>query len=131
MATQVVIASPSYSTYQATPSRARAKGKALRPKPSTEQPPQDGADEESDEIIICEILNFTTPKKIKIKKEKKDKKAKSKKSTRKRTSSAPRTPLALRNPPVEDDLHLTSLFGSISGDEDRDEADRSIHRPRN
>jgi len=28
-----------------------------------------------------------------------------------------------RNPPVEDDLHLKSLFGCISGDEDRDEAD--------
>jgi hypothetical protein len=34
-----------------------------------------------------------------------------------RTSSAPRTPIALRNPNVEDDLHLGSLFGSMSEDE--------------
>ncbi|EFX78709.1 hypothetical protein DAPPUDRAFT_105070 [Daphnia pulex] len=94
---QSEIASTAYEAYQATPSRAKAK------------------EEDSDEIIIFEILNFTTPKKIKIKKEKKDKKPK--KGTRVRTSSASRTPLALRNPPLEDDLYLGSLFGSMSEDE--------------
>lgn len=41
------------------------------------------------------------------------------KGTKGRTLSAPRT----RTPPVENDLGLRELFGSISGDEEKDEAD--------
>ncbi|EFX63695.1 hypothetical protein DAPPUDRAFT_118943 [Daphnia pulex] len=92
------------------------QGKALRPESTAEPPTEIGSEDDSDEIIICKILNLQTPKKVKVKNEKKD--GKSRKSAKVRKSSAPRTPLALRNPLVEDDLHLGSLLGSMSEDED-------------
>jgi hypothetical protein len=61
---------------------------------------------------------------MKIKKEKKERKAKVKpKVTKGCTLSAPLTPLALRAPLEENDLGLRELFGSISGDEVKDEED--------
>ncbi|EFX70724.1 hypothetical protein DAPPUDRAFT_112455 [Daphnia pulex] len=101
---------------QAAPSRAKAKGKAVRPVPTAELPTEPGSDSDSQEVIICEILNHMTPKKVKVKKEKKPKK-----SAKIRKDKAPRTPLALRKPPLgdlHDDLQLDTLFGSMSEDED-------------
>ncbi|EFX69701.1 hypothetical protein DAPPUDRAFT_113417 [Daphnia pulex] len=130
------VASPTYSTYQAAPARAGGKGNAVRPEPSTSQPLKNskrGYRSRGDDV--------RDPKSCHTQKDKrgeKEKKSKAKEGTKERTKIVPRTPLALRNPPVENDLILRSLFGSISGDEDRNEADfltshkpgRSIHRPR-
>ncbi|EFX65487.1 hypothetical protein DAPPUDRAFT_264648 [Daphnia pulex] len=105
-----------HETEQAAPSRAKAKGKALRSETAAEPPTEIGSDNDSDEVIICKILNNVTPKKVKVKKEKKPKK-----SAKVRKEKAPRTPLALRKPPLgdlHDDLQLDNLFGSMSEDED-------------
>lgn len=78
--------------------------------------------------MISEIISLNNPRKIKKeKRDKKERKAKVAKpesmGTKARKPSAPRVPLALRNPLVENNLGQTEYFGSISDDEERNKED--------